>query len=728
MGEGLAKLMSQRLQTQMNAAARWAPSLTAAQAVPVQRQCACGPRRMRTKLALSQPEDRYEQEADRIAEQVTRVSASPAREAARVTALHAAPLIQRLPAADAAASNRAAEGAEVAPTPGPALPTPEPAAPDETSTAGLIVEDEAREVGPGQMRKGEFLDALRAAVCAAADAELTAVGRNTQGCPYIERWIGYYRTRSSQQGERSLRRYAPEAAGARTAREYIPFVAERVRRAVAVWARTGEITGVPEELASQLPGAGILDAIGGFFSGVASAISGAFGGVGRMLGGIFTKARGGGAKEADPQQVLAQLSSGRSLESGVKSRMESAFGYDFSRVRVHTDARAADLSTSLNARAFTIGSNIAFGAGEYQPGTLIGEALIAHELAHVAQQGGAPSSAGLLRQGGTEQATLEEDADASAVNAVISLRSRAKRGMTTIARNAMPRLKSGLGLRRCPTTRPQQRGTQAPRSATPSPQPTTPAGVAPGGQTQAAAVPLPNQILNQVNAQRGNLGALRWNDTLARSATTYCGVMTNTHVFSHTADGSTPLDRVRAAGYFPAGGGGTAGENLYQNPQVFTANDAVTWWMNSPPHRAEIMRPNYEEGGVAVCAGSLTIGGVPRQTNIAVIHFGGSHPILNVSNPTGTPAGGGTQWTITGSVTDNIDPPGSITVQVSLVRTTGGMTVTGLPNGPLPIGAGGAFSFTFGTTGTGSAEVSIGASDTHGNAPRPETRRVRINP
>ena len=57
--------------------------------------------------------------------------------------------------------------------------------------------------------------------------------------------------------------------------------------------------------------------------------------------------------------------------------MGAAFGHDFSSVRVHTDSSDAALSDQLNARAFTIGSDIAFGSGEYQPGTMIGDALIA---------------------------------------------------------------------------------------------------------------------------------------------------------------------------------------------------------------------------------------------------------------------------------------------------------------------------------------------------------------
>jgi len=71
---------------------------------------------------------------------------------------------------------------------------------------GLIVDDKARDLKPGQMRKSEFLDELRTTVCATADSALAAVGRSTRGCPYIERWIEYFRTRDSRHVERSIRK------------------------------------------------------------------------------------------------------------------------------------------------------------------------------------------------------------------------------------------------------------------------------------------------------------------------------------------------------------------------------------------------------------------------------------------------------------------------------------------------------------------------------------------
>jgi hypothetical protein len=339
--------------------------------------------------------------------------------------------------------------------------------------AGLIVEDDTVQSAPGQMRKTEFLNQLERAVCATADQELARVGRTAQGCPYIERWIAYYRTRSSQQIERALYRYAPEAAGARSAGDYIPIVAERIRRAVTVWATTGRITGVPEELAGQIGTGGFLGGAAAVLSGIGGAVAGAIGSIGRAIGGIFTKAKDGGPKHAaDPEQVQAQLGSGQGLDAGVKSRMEQAMSHDFSTVRVHTDSRAAELSSELSARAFTVGSDIAFAAGEYRPGTLIGDALLAHELAHVVQQAGGTGSAAPMQKGETQHDSLEEEADLSAIGAVTSIWSGTRSALKGFAGKATPHLRSGLGLQRChpsappvtPKTLPTTQGQPAPPS------------------------------------------------------------------------------------------------------------------------------------------------------------------------------------------------------------------------------------------------------------------------
>jgi hypothetical protein len=79
--------------------------------------------------------------------------------------------------------------------------------------------------------------------------------------------------------------------------------------------------------------------------------------------------------------------SGQPLPEATRSFFEPRFGTDFSHVKVHNDARAADTAKSVNAHAFTIGRDVVFGVGQYTPGTAAGRSLLAHELTHVVQQG-----------------------------------------------------------------------------------------------------------------------------------------------------------------------------------------------------------------------------------------------------------------------------------------------------------------------------------------------------
>ena len=80
---------------------------------------------------------------------------------------------------------------------------------------------------------------------------------------------------------------------------------------------------------------------------------------------------------------------GSSLPEGTRSQMEGAFGTDFSSVRVHTDSSAVQMNKELGAHAFTHGSDIYFNAGKYDTGSSDGQRLLAHELTHTVQQGGA---------------------------------------------------------------------------------------------------------------------------------------------------------------------------------------------------------------------------------------------------------------------------------------------------------------------------------------------------
>jgi hypothetical protein len=361
---------------------------------------------------ISDPGDAHEREADAVAD--------------RVTAGASAGLI--VPASSSAPIRRMVLQREAAPIG------------EELSVRPLILEDTVAELQQGQMTKTEFLAQLEYTVCAAADESLRRAGRTVDGCPYVTFWFNYYRDRSAEQLERAIRKFAPESTLATDAFEYIPIVADRVRVAVDVWATTGVVTGVPDaaEIAeSGMPAGGV----GGLSCPAEESSS---------PDGIMPKALPGGlTPNADPKAIKSQLGAGRSLDGGARSRMERAFGYDFSNVRLHTGARAAAASSSLNARAFTIGSDIAFGAGEYKPGTLVGDAILAHELAHVVQQSGASPTTAHKKRGASEYGSLEEDADRSAVGAVVSLWTGAKGHLADLARDAMPRLRSGLGLQRC---------------------------------------------------------------------------------------------------------------------------------------------------------------------------------------------------------------------------------------------------------------------------------------
>jgi hypothetical protein len=86
--------------------------------------------------------------------------------------------------------------------------------------------------------------------------------------------------------------------------------------------------------------------------------------------------------------ISSALGQGRSLPDSVRAFFEPRFGYDFSRVQVHADARAATLTQRLNARAFTRGRDIFFATGHYRPDTEAGQRLLAHELTHTIQQNG----------------------------------------------------------------------------------------------------------------------------------------------------------------------------------------------------------------------------------------------------------------------------------------------------------------------------------------------------
>jgi hypothetical protein len=96
--------------------------------------------------------------------------------------------------------------------------------------------------------------------------------------------------------------------------------------------------------------------------------------------------RSNGPDFAPPVVHEVLRSSGQSLDSAARAALEPRFGHDFSRVRVHSDARAAESARAVGALAYTVGRDIVFDSGCYAPRSTQGQRLLAHELAHVVQQ------------------------------------------------------------------------------------------------------------------------------------------------------------------------------------------------------------------------------------------------------------------------------------------------------------------------------------------------------
>jgi hypothetical protein len=106
-------------------------------------------------------------------------------------------------------------------------------------------------------------------------------------------------------------------------------------------------------------------------------------------------------------------SPGQPLDAATRAFFEPRFGHDFSRVRVHTGEEAAESASLLGAAAYTVGRDIAFSRQSYNPSTPAGKGLLAHELAHVAQQGSDSIHSPAAIRIGAVNSPLEREADAA---------------------------------------------------------------------------------------------------------------------------------------------------------------------------------------------------------------------------------------------------------------------------------------------------------------------------
>lgn len=117
--------------------------------------------------------------------------------------------------------------------------------------SAFLVED-SDSPGDGQVKKSQFLAALRSKVTAAAAGVLDAAGQSARYCPYIPYWFQYYEDRSAQHVEQAILRYAPGAASAKTWQECADRVTDHVQKAFKANVATGSLAGVPPGLPLDL--------------------------------------------------------------------------------------------------------------------------------------------------------------------------------------------------------------------------------------------------------------------------------------------------------------------------------------------------------------------------------------------------------------------------------------------------------------------------------------------
>lgn len=273
--------------------------------------------------------------------------------------------------------------------------------PDASGASRPLLVDNEAEPTEGQMRQRDFLAALAARLRAASAGPLA---------PWISHWTDYFAAQHPSELEQAILRVAPEAADAAGATELVEIVGRRIDDGISAWQQTGQLpTGPTAGLQrATLPSATLQRAV------------------------------------AEPSEVVGGLGPGRPLDAGVSARFGPALGVDLSGVEVHDDPASAAVTGSLGAAAITVGQHVAFATGQYAPGTPLGDALIAHELAHVVQQGaGGPVGSPAW----SDHAALEADADTAAVSAVDRLYG-GQRG----PRGIRPALRSGLRLQACTPT------------------------------------------------------------------------------------------------------------------------------------------------------------------------------------------------------------------------------------------------------------------------------------
>jgi uncharacterized protein DUF4157 len=125
--------------------------------------------------------------------------------------------------------------------------------------------------------------------------------------------------------------------------------------------------------------------------------------------------------EDSPVHEVVGSGGGTPLAPDVRAEMEGRLGHDFGDVRVHTDGKAHDSAVSVNAQAYTVGSDVVFQRDKFDPGSTDGRVMLAHELTHVVQQrngpvDGTPTAGGISVSDPSDR--FEREASANAERAI----------------------------------------------------------------------------------------------------------------------------------------------------------------------------------------------------------------------------------------------------------------------------------------------------------------------
>lgn len=134
-----------------------------------------------------------------------------------------------------------------------------------------------------------------------------------------------------------------------------------------------------------------------------------------------------------PAAVVRTLAApGEPLAAAIRGEMEHRLGHDFGHVRIHADAHAAAAARALDSVAFTSGADVVFAEGRYRPQTGDGRRLLAHELVHSLQQGGAAGAERVQAAGAVVAATDPLEAEAAAVAARVAAGERIPPGAVSV--------------------------------------------------------------------------------------------------------------------------------------------------------------------------------------------------------------------------------------------------------------------------------------------------------